>query len=311
MINRLPAHQQESGFINKLELWKHCQRSMQPVSLSQGYDDFIPQLSVNRHPSTIPQLEPFFRELQRCGISSVALWRLQLLDNGLPDLITLLDRYQLRVSSLSMSGAYSGSHGHSYEAAVRDTRGMVKYAAKLQAQSVIVRTGAQNNHLDKHMQRLFQRGVMDVVDLAGQLEVNLSIQPTHPKSAKDWSPINSLQNMANLVKKINSKHVGLSFSNFHLSEEPQLLDRLSKLTPFINHVQLSSLPHVCRCPVKWCFQSRKQMPIAEIVRLLHDNAYRGPYEIMLSQATRLLSMKPNDDYRGCVDCFNKFWTDVL
>lgn len=310
MINRLPVAY-ESGFVNKLDLWKNCHRRQPDPDQKLRHDSILPQVSINRHPRTISSLSAYFQEIQRCGIPAVALWRSQLQESKPQLLLSLLDRYNLSVSSLSMTGAYSGSHGLTFDDAIRDSRAMINYAAKLHADVVIIRTGSQNNHLTKHMQRLVYRGIMEVVDHAQQLGVKLAIQPTHPLSTKDWSCLNSLDNITKLVRHINHPHVGLSISNYHLSEESHLIERLQEIVPLVRHVQLSSLPKVCRCQVKWCLQSKKQMPLAEMVRMLHDCGYHGWFEIMLSQVTRLNTMQADDGYQGCMDCFNRFWTEVL
>jgi len=309
VINRLPVAT-ESGFY-KLDLWKDCQRQQTAVDRQGRSHSALPRMSINRHPRTIGSLSQYFSEIQRCGIPAVALWRSQLQETKPQMLLSMLDRHNLGVSSLSMTGAYSGSHGHTYDDAVRDSRAMINYAAKLQADVVIIRTGSQNNHLIKHMHRLVYRGLMEVIDQADHFGVKLAIQPTHPIMTRDWSCLNSLDNITRLIQRINHPLVGLSVSNYHLSEEIQLVDRLQAMIPYIKHVQLSSLPKVCHCEVKWCLQSKKQTPIAEMVRMLHDSGYKGWFEVMLSQASRLNTMKSDDSYQGCVDCFNRFWTEVL
>ena len=86
------------------------------------------------------------KQYKAAGIPSIGIWRRKLADFGEERGIDLLADSGLAVSNVLWAGGFTGSEGQSYRESIEDAEDAIRLAAAMQAQCLIVYTGARNGH---------------------------------------------------------------------------------------------------------------------------------------------------------------------
>ncbi len=221
------------------------------------------------------------RQYSRLGIPALGAWRHKLSDYEIDFVAEILREHELRVSSVSWAGGFTGSDGRSFEESVVDARVAVQTAARLGADTVVVYTGSRGHHTLNHAKRLFRLAVDQLRPYAEEFGVALAIKPVYPRSAEDFTFLDSTHQLLDLLDTMDTPVVRMAFDTYHLGWVPELLDDLKNLVPYIAVVRIGDGHHPPAQEQNRCPLGMGAVPLRYIVEQLAEGGYRGFHEVYL------------------------------
>jgi sugar phosphate isomerase/epimerase len=215
------------------------------------------------------------------GFTGIGVYRPKLEDFGVDRAIELLAESSLRVTSLSWVGGYTGSDGRAFEEAVADSIGAVRDAANLRAETLIVLAGGRNNHIRNHARRTLCEALREVVAVAEDFGVRLSLEPIHPGCGEEWSFVNDLRSTLDIIDKVNSPQLGIVLDTYHVGMDEEVVRWLPEVIPHLHVVQLGDARHSPLGEMNRCLLGEGCVPLQTILETLADHGYQGPLEVEL------------------------------
>lgn len=238
-------------------------------------------LSMNEITTYRWSFEEDVQNYAAAGIDGIAVWRQKLSDFGEEKGTELLAESGLAVSALLWAGGFTGSDGRSYRESVQDAVEAVQLAGQLKAHSLIVYSGARAGHTHNHARRLFKNALKELTDVACEHGVALAIEPMHAGCAGDWTFLSSLDETLELIQSLECPQLKLAFDVYHLGQEPEVLERLADIIPWIAIVQLGDAKGPPNGEQNRCRLGDGRVPLKELVTLLIEADYRGFFDIEL------------------------------
>ncbi len=215
----------------------------------------------------------------QAGVEAIGVWRPKLVRFGEERGIDLLGESGLKVSSLSWAGGFTGSNGHSFVDAVDDTINTISTAAALQADCVVIVSGARAGHTTNHARELLVDALREAGDFAGELGLELAIQPMHTLFASEWSFLTNLDDTLDILSRCNHPALKIAFDVYHLWQEPRLVERLPEIASHCATVRLSDWRSPPRSDSDRCLPGDGCIPLREIVRAFLAAEYGGFFEL--------------------------------
>ena len=213
------------------------------------------------------------------GYQSLSLWRTKVADFGLQKTAHVLEEHGLGVSALSWAGGFTGSHGFTYEEALRDARDALRQAAILKAETLVIVGGARAGHTSRHARRLVRDGILSLADQAADLKIRLGLLPMHPALAARWTFLQSTYDTLEFIHDVNHPSVGFVFDTYHLWQESGLIARIPELAPLVTLVQLGDWSRPPQHEYDRCLPGEGLIPLDEIVPTFLRAGYQGHYDI--------------------------------
>lgn len=217
----------------------------------------------------------------RAGVDAIGIWRPKLVEFGEERGIELIRDSGLAVASVSWAGGFTGTNGHSFRDSLDDGISAVHLAAQLNADSLVVLTGARAGHTYNHAVRIVRDAVRQMADLAGLYGLTLAVQPMHRLFAREWTFLNTIDSTLELLDRINHPRVGMAFDVYHLWQEARLKERIAEIAPHVSIVQLSDWKCAPRSENDRCLPGEGKIPLAEIVQAFHQAGYRGFFDLQV------------------------------
>ncbi len=227
---------------------------------------------------------PFDEDVQHyaaAGFDSIAVWRQKVSDFGEEKAVELIRDCPLRVSAVLWAGGFTGSDGRTYRDSVEDALEAINLSADLQANSLVVYTGARSGHTHNHARRLFRNALDELLPRAERLGVVLAIEPMHEGCAVGWTFLTDLDETLDLVRSYASPHLKIVFDAYHLGHLPGIVARLPELSPWISLVQLGDARQPPCGEQNRCRLGSGALPLRELVLALVRCDYSGDLDIEL------------------------------
>lgn len=239
------------------------------------------RLSCNEMTTYRWSFEEDVENYRRAGFSGVGVWRQKLSDFGEDRGVELLRDCGLRVSNLLWAGGFTGSDGRGYGDAVEDGREAIQLAAALQADCLVMYTGARGGHTNNHARRLIRSALRELLPLAEAQDVVLAIEPMHPACAADWTFLTELDDTIELIGAHASPNLKLVFDAYHLGHDAEVIARLPSLVPQIAIVHLGDGRRASGPEQDRTRLGEGEIPLEEIVQSLEGAGYEGFYDLEL------------------------------
>ncbi len=236
------------------------------------------RLSIHQTTTIRWSLQESVAAFVRAGVRGIGVSLAKLLELEPAAGVRLIRESGLLVSSVGWIGGFTGTHGHSYAAAVRDAHQALSLAGALGAAAVVVMPGPQLRHIRSHARRLVVDAVTELA-CSAPAGLRLALQPMHPLFANEWSFLSNLDDTLELLGRIDHPQVGLAFGTYHLWQEPRLIERIPDLISQIAVVQLGDWREPPRCDNDQLLPGDGLIPLGEIMGALESAGYRGMYEI--------------------------------
>ena len=215
------------------------------------------------------------------GYQAIGVWRQKLSDFGEENGVDLLAESHLKVTGLFWAGGFTGSEGHSFDEALEDGLHAIRLAGALNANCLVMFTGARNNHTFRHAERLLRLALDEMLELAEASDVVLAIEPMHPACAADWTFLTDMETTLDLIQSYQTPHLKLVFDSFHFGHDLSLIANLREIVPHIGLVQLGdrNLEHSIdqeRCPL-----GSGILPLEKLLSELMGAGYTGDFDVEL------------------------------
>lgn len=226
----------------------------------------------------------FFQDVmayRAAGLSAIGVWRPKIVDFGEERAADLLGESGLAVASLSWAGGFTGSDGNTFQEALDDARDAVRLAGQIRSACLVVVSGARGGHTHNHARRLVVDALRHLGDLAGEVDLQIALQPVHPQFAKSSSLVTSVDKMLDILASCQHPQVGMALDVYQLRDVPGLVERIPEILPWVKTVQLSDGREPGRSEFDRCPLGEGTIPLAEIVVSLEQAGYRGFYDVQI------------------------------
>lgn len=239
------------------------------------------RLSVNELSTFRWSFEEDVLHYRRAGFSAIGIWRAKLADYGEEKAAELLRDNNMAISSLQWIGGFTGSDGRSYRDSLHDGLDAIQLASDLNAECVVVLAGGRSGHTNNHAHRLLRAALKELAEAAEAVGVQLAIEPMHVGCAYEWTFINTVPQCLDLIASIGRPNFGLVFDCYHLGQDPDALEWLDSIVPFVRLVQLGDAKHAPMGEQNRCLLGHGFLPLPEILQTFERGGYRGYYEVEL------------------------------
>lgn len=213
-------------------------------------------------------------------VPAIGVWRAKLDDLELYETATMLHASNLRVSSLSYAGGFTGASGMTLDEAKEDGLQAVGEARTLGADCLVVSTGPRGGHTRNHANRISAEGIKVLADAAASADVKIALQPMSAEYADEWTFINSLDDALQLLDLCSHPNVGLSFGTMHLGCEAEIIDRIPEIADRVNLVRLGNRrPQAQQSEMSLRLMGKGIAPVDKLVAAFMDTDYSGFFEV--------------------------------
>ncbi|MEM7454834.1 MAG: sugar phosphate isomerase/epimerase family protein [Planctomycetota bacterium] len=223
----------------------------------------------------------FFQDTVRyslIGFESIGLWRHKLEEHDREEVADMLHEMKLSVSSVGWAGGFTGSDGMTFAEAIEDTVEAIQLAGTVGAQCVILNTGSRNGHTRNHARRLLSSALDELLPVAADYDVRLSIEPVPPCAASASTVFDNVREAVNFVTCYTPDQLGLVLDLCHVGTDKRVFDNLSRLIPWVSLVQVADCRTVDGARFR-CTPGTGDVPIEDWLFSLQQHGFRGPLEI--------------------------------
>lgn len=239
------------------------------------------RLSMNEMTTFRWSFEQDVANYAAAGIPALGVWRQKLSDCGEEKGIELLAHSGLKVSNLLWAGGFTGSDGRSFRESIDDAAEAIRLAAQMQADCLVVYSGARAGHTHSHARRLLKDALRELTPLAADFDLNLAIEPMHSGCACEWTFLTSLDDALALLDAVESPQLKLAFDTYHLGLEPNIVERIPQIVDRIAIVHLGDSKQLPDGDHNRSRLGEGTIPLAAIVSALESSGYRGYYDVEL------------------------------
>lgn len=264
------------------------------------------QLSVNETTTFRWSFEEDVANYVKAGIPAIGVWRQKLSDFGEVKGIELLAESGLKASHLFWAGGFTGSDGRSYRASVEDAAEAVRTAGEMQAQSLVIYSGARAGHTFNHARRLVRDALKELVPIAVEHNVTLALEPMHPGCCGDFTFLTSVDDVLSMLEAIGSPQVKMVFDTYHLGHDRGIVERIAALAEHVAIVQLGDAKGPPTGEQSRCLLGDGVIPLKQIVSAFAAAGYDGYYDVeLLGEEIEAL------DYSGLLRHATEVFKDLL
>ncbi len=233
------------------------------------------KLSINATTTYRWSFEQDVMRYRLAEIDAIGLWLPKVLEFGEERAVNFLVEHELKVSSLSFAGGFTGAFGCELSDVMVETRELIQLAGRLKAESLILLSGPKRNHLNKHAKRLVVDSLSSLAGEAVDRGLKLCLMPMRPEFKDDWTFLQTLNETLEILDRVNHPAVKLAFDTYHSGHEPGLLKRLPELVKQIGIVQVSDSRTRVRDEYDRVLPGEGVLPIEAIMQGLIEADYRG------------------------------------
>lgn len=239
------------------------------------------RLSMNELTTYRWSFEEDVRQYASAGYDGIGVWREKVADCGEDNALRALADSGIKVSLLSWAGGFTGSDGRSHAEAIEDGLDAVRLAARLQAECLIVHSGARGGHTRNHVRRIFRDALERLLAAAEPLDVTIAVEPMHPSCAADWTFLTGLDDALDLIQVCDSRRLKLALDAYHLAHDETALQRLEEVAPHVAIAQLGDARQLpcgepSRCPL-----GEGIVPLSRFVSALLSAGFDGFFDVEL------------------------------
>jgi sugar phosphate isomerase/epimerase len=155
----------------------------------------------------------------------------------------------------------------------------LRWMAPLDPACVIVIPGAQGDLSAREAWDKAVAGIRTVATAAADLGITLALEPVHPRFARDFSLLSTIDESLEFMADVGASNLGLLVETFHVWDSANVFDQIARAAGRIVGVQLSDSARYPRSQVDRLPPGEGCIDIAAIVRAIEATGYGGWYDI--------------------------------
>lgn len=238
-------------------------------------------LSMNELTTMRWSFEEDIHHYSDAGLEGVGIWREKLSDVGDEAAVQLLRDANLRCSNLLWAGGFTGSHGCSFRDSVHDAIEAIRSAALLEADCLILYSGAWGGHTKQHARRLVRNGLRELIPFAEEFGVTLAIEPMHAGCGSEWTFLTTVRETLALIDPFESPFLKLALDTYHFGLQDEDVAQLANIAHRIGIVHLGDGRDVPCGEQDRCRLGKGCVPLQQIIETLTAAGYSGFLDIEL------------------------------
>jgi len=239
------------------------------------------QLSMNETTTFRWSFEEDLANYSAAGIPAIGVWRRKLSDCGEAKGVKLLAESGLKASHLLWAGGFTGNDGRSFRESVEDAVEALQTAATIGAGSLVVYSGGRAGHTYNHARRLIKDALSELAPLAGELAVDLAVEPMHPGCATEWTFLTTIDDVIELLEGLDNPRIKMVLDTYHLGQDAAVVDRIAEIVQHVAIVQLGDARQPPTGEQDRCRLGEGIVPLKQIVAALSAAGYDGYYDVEL------------------------------
>jgi sugar phosphate isomerase/epimerase len=218
------------------------------------------------------------------GFDSIGIWRQKVDDFDIFETADFLFEMRMNVSSVHWAGGFTGGDGRSHREAIHDAADAIQTTSRLNADCLIVHPGCRNGHTLNHANRLFKSALQELMPVAHDYGVKLTIEPMPCCTADAWNFLDSFESSLDLISDIASENLGLALDLYHVGLNPDVFEDMHQFAECVSLVQVADrTTEICgdeqRLPL-----GQGDVPLGKWLERLQSLNYSGMFEIELHGA---------------------------
>lgn len=240
------------------------------------------RLSMNELTTMRWSFEEDVEEFAQAGFDGIGIWREKLSDVGEAKGVELLRRKGLSCSNLLWAGGFTGSDGKPFRDSVNDAIEAIRTAAAVQAECLVLYSGAWGGHVRSHAQRLVANALKELLPFAEEFGVPLALEPTHPGCGNEWTFLNTIDETLELIDPHENPFLKVALDTYHFGLQEELdLERLAQVAHRIGIVHLGDGHTVPQGEQDRCLLGKGRVPLRRILLTLMEAGYEGFLDVEL------------------------------
>lgn len=240
------------------------------------------------------------------GLEAIGVWRQKLDDYGVERGAELLREQGLTASSLSYAGGFTGADGHSFQDSLDDALDAVRIAGEIQAESLILVSGARAGHTTNHARRLLRDALNCLGDAAAEVGVQIALLPLQNSFGNHWTFLNSTDSALAVLQQCDHTHIGMALDLFQWGRDASLIGKLPQLAPWVKTVLVSDSPNTPQNDHDRCLPGEGVIPLGNLLTTLEGAGYSGWHEMQLI-SERLWQSDPLPLIERSASAFRALW----
>lgn len=220
-------------------------------------------------------------EFAQSGFEGIGIWRQKLSDVGEKNGIKLLRQKGLRCSNLLWAGGFTGSDGRPFRDSVDDAIDAIRTAAAVDADCLVLYSGAWGGHVRSHAYRLVQNALKEILPCAEEFGVCLAVEPTHPGCGNEWTFLNTVDEALEMIDSYETPFLKIALDTYHFGLQTHDLNRLSQIANRVGIVHLGDGVQIPSGEQDRCLLGQGIVPIRQIVETLIEAGYDGFLDVEL------------------------------
>ena len=117
------------------------------------------------------------------------------------------------------AGGFTGSEGNTFRDSVIDAVETMQLAAQLNADCLVMYSGAWGGHTTTHAQRLVRNALRELLPFAEEFGVPLAIEPMHPGCGGEWTFLETIADTLELLDEFENPFLRVAVDTYHLGFE--------------------------------------------------------------------------------------------
>ena len=239
------------------------------------------QLSMNELTTMRWSFEEDIHQYAEAGLDGIGIWRQKLSDVGDEAAVRLLQETNLRCSNLLWAGGFTGSHGCSFRDSVHDAVDAIRSAARLEADCLILYSGAWGGHTHKHARRLVVNALKELIPFAEEFGVTLALEPMHAGCGGEWTFLTTIAETMELIDPFESPFLKLALDTYHFGLQTEDIAMLADVVHRIGIVHLGDGREAPTGEQNRCPLGHGRVELRRIIETLTTAGYSGFLDIEL------------------------------
>lgn len=242
-------------------------------------------LSMNELTTLRWSLEEDAVEFSQAGFDGIGIYRPKLTDLGVEAACEVLRRSNLKCSNLMWAGGFTGSEGNTFRDSVLDAVEAIQLAAQLNADCLVVYSGAWGGHTTTHAHRLVRNALREILPFAEEFGVPLAMEPMHASCGGEWTFLETIADTLELLDEFENPFLRIAVDTYHLGLE--CLESRNRIRDLANIAHRIAIVHVGdgmefpddeqnRCPL-----GDGILPVRRMIETLLEGGYDGFLDVEL------------------------------